>query len=252
MNFQKTGLLLTMHNEVSRAIDCVKSYERNFNHNIRIIGNDSFALNELSKYFDVDTQFSHNIINRMHIVEGVKYKVDVTQLAFIIIDLLESYYNQCSEIQAKFIISLHPDHLVFKSFDKMIGKYDMEISLINEYDAHFKSDFGSITGFKGSLTKFGLPGYIHRTKLLRTVEFVRHKNYSLLHKLVAKNPRFIYEDSLFPLLFEYQGFKVGNQGITYEMGRKHRSILRYFNHYLLHQVPNDFKLPTIRKLFNAN
>jgi len=241
----KTGLLITMHNEITGAIKCVESYKKHFNDNIKIIGNDAIALGKVSDYFNLKSKFSHNIIRRMHEAERSFYKVEFEQLSSIIIDLLESYYNHCSEIKAQFIISLHPDHLIYRSYEHLVGRYDLEINYINKYSSEFKHDFSSATGFNFGLTNFGLPSYMNRDKLLQTIEFVRRNNYSLLNKLVAKNPKFIYEDSLLPILFEYQGLKVGSQSISYEMGRKQQSIIRYYRFYLLHQVPENFNLPSI-------
>jgi hypothetical protein len=248
----ETGLLLTMHNEINGAIKCVESYKNHFNNNIKIIGNDAVALGKVSSYFNIESKYSHNTIDRMHEVEKISYKVEFEELSSIVIDLLENYYHHCSEIKAHFIISLHPDHLIYRSYKHFIGRYDLEMNNVNRYDSKFKHDFRSITGFSIGLSHFGLPSYLNRDKLLKTIEFVRKNNYSFLNKLVAKNPKFIYEDSLLPTLFEYQGYRVGCQSISFEMGRKQKSIIQYYKFYLLHQVPENFNLPKVVKMLVRN
>lgn len=239
----KTTLVLTMHNEVEQAIRCILSYFEKFkNFNVILNGDLDLERETVARYFNIASHRSPSTVSKLHLIERRNFDVPKHEIADITINLFKSIFQSCKLIDTEFVIFLHPDHFIRRNFSKKIGKYSMEIARTNPYPQNYLDQFEVITKTKVSLKYYGLASYFNREALLAVLEYLEFENYKLIHSLVEINNRFVYDDSLMPLLFEYMGFKVGYQNITFEAGRKHR-ISHYFRpHELMHQTPNEHKI----------
>jgi len=233
-----TTLVLTMHDEINESIRCISSYIHNFKNLNIILQGDLYAEREIvAKHFGIHSFESPKTVSNLHVIEGKKFNVPDIEIASITINLFKSILNCCKMSETRYILFLHPDHFIRKNYSKKMNEFSIEIAKTNLYPENYLNDFKVVTNSSTSLKYFGLASYFKREDLITVLDNLNSENYLLIHKLIAVNKNFVYDDSLMPLLFKFMGFTVGYQYITIEAGRRNRITNFFKPHELIHQMP---------------
>ena len=232
------GLSIHMHDEVQEAIRAVDSFLKYHpGCEVSIWGNEPQELSIVGTHFSLTTKESPQYVNELLKILRHEGYYDSRKAAKILREFLLCAKDVYQSMQSEYVVFLHPDHLVVKSFTSRLLKGDLEISKVNKYTANQKNAWLSVTDKPLKLKAYGLAGYYRRESLLTVINLLLDDSTIDLNKLLALDVNFISEDLIIPCAFDYLDYEVVEQDITLELKRR-MTLGKYLKkHVLLHQVP---------------
>jgi hypothetical protein len=199
-------------------------------------GNSQNELLEVGLKLGLEVKESPKYVERLMSLLHSKDAKGPLEAAEILREFLRCALEVYSSMSTEFVVYMHPDHLVVKSFSKSKLKYDLEIHKVNRYSKLQTEAWKEVTGKQLTLKSYGLAGYFRRESLVEALKFLLNPEKVNLELLMSKDLNFIFEDLIIPCAFDYLGYKIKDQSITREMRRRRRIRSFWFRPVLLHQV----------------
>lgn len=228
-----------MHDEFDSAKTCALSFIECYGvENLLIMGNVPEISSRLALELGAKHQIYPSYIDRLRVLEADQDQAQVNVRVNVISDLLLAYRRGALNFETDYIVFLHPDHRVLRPIMPCKIKSDIDYYPVNAYDSIAVSAIKDVLGHSLSIDGYGLPTFMNRSSLLECLDLLLDREPTLLSLLMNMDSRFVYDDFLLPIIFEFLGFNFSDRAIMHEMKRRRRIKHYFVRPLLLHQVRN--------------
>jgi hypothetical protein len=232
------GALLLVHDEVDEAVRCFNSFTQFYDASkITILCN----IKENKEYLRVKTgqiigDWPDYVTKLISLNSGPREQQVELRMDFYR-EYLTSIYDAYKNIDANYLMFLHPDHKIIRPFKTNEVLAEIEYSPVNFYDEETDDALRKVLGFERTISGYGLPSYYQKTSLIKALEFMLDDSSKTLRALVAIDFKFNYGDYAIPLIFNYLGSTSDDKNLLRELSRRRRFVHFFKNPVLHHKVP---------------
>lgn len=232
------GALLLVHDELNEAVRCYNSFTKFYDSNkITILCNIKENKNYLQNKTKKNIGDWPDYVTKLISLNSGPREQQVDLRMELYREYLTSIHKAYVEINSKYLMFLHPDHILLRSFKSKELNAQIEFSPVNSYDKETDKALHEVLGFSRTIKGYGLPSYYEKTSLISALEFMLADSSKIIRALIEIDYKFNYGDYAIPLIFDYLGSTSADKNLLREVSRRRKLIHFFKKPVLLHQVP---------------